>query len=75
MLVKFLALWDPKLKFKALKLNLWNLRRCWPQSNNINKLIFVIKNWLNDFRMDCILLSNLIEFIEVHFLKRKSNQI
>ncbi len=53
MLVKFLALWDPKLKlttfFPWLEY-LWNLRRCWPQSNNINKLTFVIKNWLNDFR-------------------------
>jgi hypothetical protein len=46
MLVKFLALWDPKLKLKAFfpwLEYLSNLMRWWPQSNNINKLIFVIK--------------------------------
>jgi hypothetical protein len=41
-----------------------NLRRCRLQTVNLNKLIFVNKNWLNDLRIGCKSPSNLLEFLE-----------
>jgi hypothetical protein len=32
---------------------LTSLRRCWLQSENLNKLIFVSQNWPNDPRVGC----------------------
>ncbi len=42
-----------------------NLRRCHLQSENLEKLIFVSKNWPIDARVGCKSLSDLIEFIEM----------
>jgi hypothetical protein len=41
-----------------------NLRRCRLQSENLDKSIFVNKNWPNDPRIGCKSPSNLVEFIE-----------
>ncbi len=43
---------------------LTNLRRCHLQIENLKKLIFVNKNWPNDFRIGCKFPSNLVEFLE-----------
>jgi hypothetical protein len=43
---------------------LTNLRRCHLQTKNLGKLIFVNKNWLNDFRIGCKSPSNLMESFE-----------
>jgi hypothetical protein len=43
---------------------LMNLRRCRLQIENLEKLIFVNKNWLNDPRIRCKSPSNLLEFLE-----------
>ncbi len=50
---------------------LTNLRRCCLQSDNLDRLIFVSKNWPNDFIIYCKLLSNLMEMIEkdLYFVK------
>lgn len=40
------------------------LRRFCLQLNNLDKLIFVNKNWLNDLKVGCSSLSNLIKLIE-----------
>lgn len=40
-----------------------NLRRCYFQSENLVKLIFASKNWLNDERMDCKTPNKLVELI------------
>ncbi len=37
---------------------------CHLQSNNIGKLIFVSKNWPNDARAGCTILSNLVYLID-----------
>jgi hypothetical protein len=42
-----------------------NLRRGCLQLDNLNKLIFVNKNWSNDFRIDYKTFSSLMELIEV----------
>jgi hypothetical protein len=42
-----------------------NLRRCHLQSNNLNKRIFVNKNWPNDPRVGCSSPSSLIQLIEI----------
>ncbi len=34
------------------------------QTENLKKIIFVNKNWLNDLRIGCKSLSNLITFLE-----------
>jgi hypothetical protein len=43
---------------------LTNLRRCHLQTENLENLIFVNKNWPNDPRIGCKSSSNLVEFIE-----------
>ncbi len=43
---------------------LTNLRRCRLQTENLEKLIFVNKNWPNDPRIGCKCASNLEEFLE-----------
>jgi len=44
---------------------LTNLRRCCLQIENLEKLIFINKNWLNDFRIVCKSPSNLSKFFEM----------
>ncbi len=41
-----------------------NLKKCRLQLDNLNKLIFVTKNWPNDPRVSCSSPSSLIELIE-----------
>ncbi len=41
-----------------------NLRRCRLQIENLEKFIFVNKNWPNDFRMRCKSPFNLLKFLE-----------
>ncbi len=43
---------------------LTSLRRYQLQSKNLNKFIFVIQYWPNDFRVGCNVPSTLVEFIE-----------
>ncbi len=43
---------------------LTNFRRCCLQTENLEKLIFVNKNWPNDPRIGCKSPSNLVEFLE-----------
>ncbi len=43
---------------------LTNLRRCHLQTENLEKLIFVNKNWPNDLKIGCKSPSNLVEFLE-----------
>jgi hypothetical protein len=43
---------------------LTNLRKCRLQIENLEKLIFVNKNWPNDPRIGCKSPSNLVEFLE-----------
>jgi hypothetical protein len=35
------------------------------QSKNLEKLIFVNKNWLNDVKIGCIYCNDLVKFIEM----------
>jgi len=44
---------------------LTNLKRCTLQIDNLDKLIFLNKNWPNDPRVGSYLPCNLIELIEV----------
>ncbi len=41
-----------------------NFKRCHLLSNNLNKIIFVSKNWPSDPRVGCSSPSSLIELIE-----------
>jgi hypothetical protein len=50
--------------FSSLVRILTNFRRCCLQIENLEKLIFVNKNWLNDLRIGCKSPSNLLEFLE-----------
>jgi hypothetical protein len=43
-----------------------NLRRCHLQSNNLDKILFVSKNWASDPRVGYSSPSSLIELIEVN---------
>jgi len=43
---------------------LTNLKRCHVQSDNLNKIIFVSKNWPSDPRVGCSSSFSLIELIE-----------
>ncbi len=43
---------------------LTKLKRCWLQSKNLKKLIFINKNQLNDPKVGCKEASNLVEFIK-----------
>jgi hypothetical protein len=45
-----------------------NLRRCCLQSNNLDKIIFISKNWPNDPRVGCSSPSSLIELIEANVI-------
>jgi hypothetical protein len=61
------VLLDFKLKqkeFFSLAAILTNLKRCRLQTENLEKLIFVNKNWPNDLRIGCKSPSNLVEFLE-----------
>ncbi len=56
---------DFKLKhFFSLAKILTYLRRCCLQTENLEKLVFVNKNWPNDPRAGCKSPSNLVEFLE-----------
>ncbi len=44
-----------------------NLRRYHLQSNNLDKIIFVTKNWPSDPKVGCNSPSSLIELIEADF--------
>jgi hypothetical protein len=48
-----------------------NLRRCHLQSNNLNKIIFVSKNWPSDPRVGCSSLFSLIQLIETEWEELK----
>jgi hypothetical protein len=41
-----------------------NLKRCHLQTENLEKLIFVNKNWPNDLKIGCKSSSSLLEFLE-----------
>ncbi len=43
---------------------LTNLRRCCLQIKNLNKLIFVNKNWPNDLQIGCKFAFDLLEFFK-----------
>jgi hypothetical protein len=43
---------------------LTSLRKCWSQSENLNKLNFVSQNWPNGPRVGCNMPSTLVEFIK-----------
>jgi hypothetical protein len=43
---------------------LTNLKRCHLQLDNLEKWIFMNKNWLNDARMGCKALNNLVMLID-----------
>ncbi len=49
---------------------LTNLRRCCLQIENLEKLIYVNKNWANDLRIRCKSPSNLLEFLEMDKLRK-----
>jgi hypothetical protein len=51
--------------FFSLAIILTNLRRCCLQSNNLDEIIFVSKNWPSDTRVGCTSASSLIKLIEV----------
>ncbi len=53
----------PKKKISLVGI-LTNLRKCHLQTENLEKLIFVNKNWPNDPRTCCKSPSNLVEFLE-----------
>jgi hypothetical protein len=42
-----------------------NLKKCCLQLNNLDKIIYVRKNWLSDPRVGCNSPCSLIELIEV----------
>ncbi len=44
---------------------LTNLKKCCLQIENLEKLIFVSKNWPNDLRIGCKSPSNVLEFLEM----------
>jgi hypothetical protein len=44
---------------------LTNLRRCHVQSQKLNNLISVSKNWFNDLRIGCKPPFNMVEFDEI----------
>jgi DNA modification methylase len=46
-----------------------NLKRCHLQSNNLDKLIFVSKNWPNDLRVSCSSHTSLIMLVEFDGLR------
>jgi hypothetical protein len=51
-------------KIFSLTNRLTNLRRCDLQLNNLERLIFMSKNWPNHLRIDFNRPSNLVEMIE-----------
>ncbi len=51
-------------KILSLAEILTSLRKCCLQSENLDKLIFVSKNWANDPRIGCKSPSSLTNFIE-----------
>jgi hypothetical protein len=48
-----------------------NLRKCCLQIENLEKLIFVNKNWANDLRIRYKSPSNLLEFLEMDKLEKE----
>jgi hypothetical protein len=61
------VLLDLKLKQKDFFLLigiLKNLGKCRLQIENLDKLMFISKNWLNDVRIGCKSPSILVEFLE-----------
>jgi hypothetical protein len=57
---------ETKMIFSLVRL-LTNLKKCCLQSKKIKRLIFVNKNWPNDFKIDCKPPFNLVELIEKDF--------
>jgi hypothetical protein len=43
------------------------LKRCWLQTNNLDKLIFVHNNWPSDLRVGCLKPFDLVVICEVKF--------
>jgi hypothetical protein len=57
----------PNIKDYGVTNRNWNnLKRCCLQSQNLEKLIFLNKNWLNDPRINFKSSFNLINFIEMN---------
>jgi len=50
---------------------LTSFRRCCLQPKNLDKLIFVNKNWFNDPRIGCKSPSSLIELIETNVILKE----
>jgi hypothetical protein len=44
---------------------LTSFRKCCSESKNLDKLIFVNKNWSNDLKIGCKALSCLVDLIEI----------
>jgi hypothetical protein len=60
--------------FSLIKI-LINLKRCRLQLDNLEKWIFMNKNWLNDARMACKPLNNLVTLINSKLdLKQELNE-
>ncbi len=53
-------------KISSLAGILTSLKKCRLQSKNLDKLIFVNKNWLNDPKISCKSLSTLVDLIETN---------
>ncbi len=54
---------------------LTNLKKCYLQLNNLEKWIFMNKNWLNDAKMGCKALNNLVMLIDSKLdLKQELNE-
>ncbi len=71
--VKYLALWDHKLNradVYCCKCVIINLKQSKLGIENLNQLIFIIKNWPNDIRVGCdgpLKLKAMAEFLENDF--------
>ncbi len=52
------------IRFFPLTCIFTNLNRCCLQSNNLEKMIFVSKNWPSDPKVGCKSPSNLVELIQ-----------
>jgi len=52
-----------------------NFKKCRLQLDNLDKWIFVNKNWPSDLRIDCKPFSNLVELIEIDGELKKFDRI
>jgi hypothetical protein len=53
---------------------LTSFKRCWLQSENLDKLFFVSQNWPNDPRVGCNMPSTLVEFIKKDEIVEESKE-